>query len=121
LTHLYKKMTLPVAAPTSFQAGRESLPGTNRLSEADDVMILRLSAGEVEEVRRALVSAHSQVIRSLDQFDGNGGYGAGLGLCRRKWALEALLRQLDQPPEPARLLTIVLPVQGHKTPVDAAA
>ena len=82
-----QKLTLPAAALASSQAGRESLPSTHWLPERDDAMILKLSADEVEEVRRTLLSAHSEVIRSLDQFGGIGGYDDGLGLCRRKWAI----------------------------------
>jgi hypothetical protein len=84
-------------------------------------MILKLSAEEVEEVRRALSSAHSEVIRDLGRSAGIGGYDAGLVLCRRKWAIEAVLRLLDHPSKPAPVLNMVLPDQDHETLVDSAA
>jgi len=84
-------------------------------------MVLKLNADEVEEVRMALSSAHSKVIRDLGQSGGIGGYDAGLGLCRRKWAIEAILRQFDHPAKPAPVLNMVLPDQDHESLVKAAA
>jgi hypothetical protein len=84
-------------------------------------MILKLSADEAEEVRRALSSAYNKVIRDLGESGGIGGHDAGLELCSRKWAIEAVLRQMDHPPKPAPVLNMVLPDQDHETLVKAAA
>jgi hypothetical protein len=84
-------------------------------------MILKLSAEEVEEVRRALWSAHSEVIRDLGQSGGMGRSDAGIKLCQRKWAIEALLGQLNHPPKPVPVLHMVLRDQDDETVVKAAA
>jgi len=70
-------------------------------------MTLRLGNDEIEEVRRALFSAHGEVIRELGHSSSLGGDPAGIQLCRRKWKLEALLRQLDGPEEPPAALEMV--------------
>jgi hypothetical protein len=69
-------------------------------------MTLRLASDDIEELRRALSSAYREVIRELGQFGGLGG-PAGIQLCRRKWMLEAMLRQLDGPEEPPAALKMV--------------
>jgi hypothetical protein len=71
-------------------------------------MTLRLASDDIKEVRRALSSAYGEVIRELGQSSGPSGGPAGIQLCRRKWKLEALLRQLDGPEEPAAALKVVL-------------
>jgi len=70
-------------------------------------MTLRLASDDIEEVRRALSSAYGEVIRELGQFSGLGFSPAGIQLCRRKWSLEALLRQFDGPDGPPAALEIV--------------
>ncbi len=68
-------------------------------------MVLRLSFDEAKEIREALSEAHLDVLRKLSR-------GAfldpepGLALCRRKWTLESLLRQLERPED---LVPILLP------------
>ena len=57
-------------------------------------MKLSVNSDDIEEVRRALSSAHREVIRELGRGCGVGG-GPEIQLCRRKWTLEAMLRQLD--------------------------
>ncbi len=70
-------------------------------------MTLRLASDDIEELRRALSSAHREVIRQLAQPGGIGGDAPGIQLCRRKWKLEGMLRQLDGPLEPPAALEIV--------------
>ncbi len=70
-------------------------------------MIVRLASGDIEEVRRALSSAHREVIRELAQSSGLGADPTAIELCRRKWKLEAVLRQLDSPERPPAALQIV--------------
>jgi hypothetical protein len=84
-------------------------------------MILKLKADEVEEIRRALLSAYGGVIRELDQAGQAGGFDAAHKLCRRKWAIQAVLKQLDRPSGPACVLTLILPDRDRKTPINAAA
>ena len=76
-------------------------------------MTLRLVGDDIEEVRRALSSAYGEVIRELAQY-GLGYSPAGIQLCRRKWKLEAMLRQLDGPEEPPPVLEMV-PRRDHAT------
>jgi len=80
-----------------------------RWSEA---MTLRLANDDIEELRRALLSAYGEVIRELGRTSGPGGSDAGIQLCRRKWKLEAMLRQLDGPKEPPAAL-IMVPRRDH--------
>jgi len=72
-------------------------------------MTLRFASDDIGEVRRALLSAYGELIRELGQSSGLGGRPspAGIQLCRRKWKLEALLRQLDGPDEPPAALEMV--------------
>ena len=70
-------------------------------------MTLRLASDDIEELRRALLSAYGEVIRALGQSSGLGRSEAGIQLCRRKWKLEAMLRQLDGPEEPPAILEMV--------------
>ncbi len=70
-------------------------------------MILRLRAEEAEEVRRALFSERAGVLRKLGFSTGLGGHEAGLELCRRKWAIDEVLRQLEHPDGPAPVLQLV--------------
>jgi len=72
-----------------------------------EAMILRINSDDIEELRRALSSAHREVIRELGHSHGIGSDLVGIEFCRRKWKLEALLRQLEGPGEPAPLLQIV--------------
>jgi len=83
-------------------------------------MTLRLASDDIEEVRRALSSAYGEVIRELGQSCGLGGGPAGIQLCRRKWKLEAMLRQLDGPEEPPPVLEMV-PRRDHATLEQVAA
>ena len=83
-------------------------------------MILRLASDDIEEVRRALRFAYGEVIRELGKSAGLGFNPAGIELCRRKWKLEAMLRQLDCPDEPAPVLKLV-PRRDHATLEQAAA
>jgi len=83
-------------------------------------MTLRLASDDIEEVRRALSSVYGEVIRKLGQCDGLGYSPAGIQLCRRKWKLEAMLRQLDGPEEPPPILEMV-PRRDHATLEQRAA
>jgi hypothetical protein len=83
-------------------------------------MTLRLARDDIEEVRRALSSAYSEVIRELGQFNGLGGGPAAIQLCRRKWNLEAMLDQLDAPEEPPAALEMV-PRRHHAALEQVAA
>jgi hypothetical protein len=83
-------------------------------------MTLRLASDDIEEVRWALSSAYGAVIRELGQYDGLGYSPAGIQLCRRKWKLEAMLRQLDGPEEPPPVLEMV-PRRYHATLEQVAA
>jgi len=84
-------------------------------------MTLRLASDDIEEVRRALSSAYGEVIRKLGQSSGFHGVSpAGIQLCRRKWNLEALLRQLDRPEEPPAALEMV-PRRDHEALEQVAA
>ena len=69
-------------------------------------MVLKLAGDEIREVHRALSVAYSDVLR---QLSGEPGYlnPPGLELCRRKWKLESVLRQLDSPDEPPPVLQMV--------------
>jgi hypothetical protein len=60
-----------------------------------------------------------EVIRELGRY-GPGYSPAGIQLCRRKWKLEALLRQLDGPEEPPPVLEMV-PRRDHATLTQVAA
>ena len=70
-------------------------------------MTLSLANDEVQEVRRALSTAHLQVLRELSRMGSYLNRKAGLELCRRKWKLEALLQQLDHCDAPPRVLEVV--------------
>ena len=84
-------------------------------------MIVRFASDDIEEVRRALSSAYGQVIRELGQFSGLRVRGpAGVRLCRRKWKLEALLRQFDGPEKPPATLEMV-PRRDHTALEQVAA
>ena len=83
-------------------------------------MTLRLASDDIEEVRRALSSAYGEVIRELGQYNGLGCSPAGIQLCRRKWKLEAMLRQLDGPEEPPPVLEMV-PRRQHAALEQVAA
>ncbi len=79
-------------------------------------MTLKLDRDEIQEVRRALCSAYRDVVRELGRSSGLGSVAAGIGLCQRKWKLEALLHQLDrseEPPAIAGLPTLAGPPPGH--------
>jgi hypothetical protein len=84
-------------------------------------MTLRLASDDVEEVRGALWYAYGEVIRELGQY-GLGYSPAGIQLCRRKWKLEAMLRQLDGPEEPPPPLVLeMVPRRAHATLEQVAA
>ena len=70
-------------------------------------MVLKLTSDEVGEVRRALSAAHSDVLRELSRVEGFFSPKPGLELCRRKWKIEHLLHQLDQPADPPAPLELV--------------
>lgn len=70
-------------------------------------MTLRLASDDIEELRRALSVAYGEVIRQLGQSSGRGFDPTEIQLCRRKWKLEAILRQLDGPEEPPAVLRMV--------------
>ena len=70
-------------------------------------MTLSLANDEVQEIRRALTTAHLQVLGELSRMESYLNREAGLELCRRKWKLEALLQQLDRYDAPPRVLEVV--------------
>jgi hypothetical protein len=70
-------------------------------------MVLKLAGDEVQEVHRALSSAHLQVLRELSRVDGYTNRKAGLELCKRKWKLEALLHQFGRSDDPHPVLELV--------------
>lgn len=70
-------------------------------------MTLRLASDDIEELRKALSLAYREVTRALGQSSGRGFDPTGIQLCRRKWKLEAILRQLDGPEEPPAVLRMV--------------
>ena len=70
-------------------------------------MVLKLASDEVREVQKALSAAYVRLIRELSRVDGYRNRKEGLDLCQRKWKLEALLHQLDQPAEPPPVLNVV--------------
>ncbi len=75
-------------------------------------MTLRLAGDDIEEVRRAVSSAYCEVIRELAETSGFGAAAAAIQLCRRKWTLEAVLRQLEAPEGPPAALHII-PARKH--------
>jgi hypothetical protein len=83
-------------------------------------MTLRLASDDIEEVRRALSSAYGEVIRELGRTSGLGGSEAGIQLCRRKWKLEDMLRQLNAREEPPATLEMV-PRRDHAALEQVAA
>jgi hypothetical protein len=70
-------------------------------------MVLKLTSDEVREVHKALSAAHRQVLWDLSRVEPYVNREAGLELCRRKWKLETLLRQLDQSDDPPPVLELV--------------
>ncbi len=75
-------------------------------------MTLKIETQDIQELRNALFAAYGQVIQEMGLR-----FGAGpsqIALCRRKWTLEGMLRQLDRGGEPPRVLQLV-PRQGHAT------
>jgi hypothetical protein len=83
-------------------------------------MTLRLASDDIGELRRALSSAYREVIRELGQCSAIGVDPAGIQLCRRKWKLEAMLRQLDNPEGPPAALKVV-PRRDHAAIEQVAA
>ena len=76
-------------------------------------MTLRIANEDIQEVRRALSIVYAEVIRELGQRSGSASE-AGIQLCRRKWKLEDMLRQLDSPELPPAALKMV-PRRHDKT------
>ena len=76
-------------------------------------MTLRIANEDIQEVRRALSIVYAEVIRELGQRSSSGSE-AGIQLCRRKWQLEDMLRQLDSPEPPPAALQMV-PRRHDKT------
>ena len=72
-----------------------------------EAITLKLASDDIDELRRALLSAYGEVVRKLGQSGGGRPSEAGIQLCRRKWKLEAMLRQLDGPERPPAVLEIV--------------
>ena len=70
-------------------------------------MVLKLASDEVREVQKALSAAYVGLIRDLSRVDGCRNRKEGLELCQRKWKLEALLHQLDQPADPPPVLNLI--------------
>lgn len=70
-------------------------------------MTLKLASDEVQEVQRALLAAYVQLVRELSRVDGYQNREEGIGLCQRKWKLEALLHQLDHSDVPPPVLELV--------------
>src|SRR5689334_14489052 len=94
-----------VERPQSWSGSYIELETTAESCRVDGGMTLRFAREDIEEVRRALSSAYGEVIRELGHFSGLRVRGqAGIQLCRRKWKLEALLRQLDNPEKPPAAL-----------------
>ncbi len=70
-------------------------------------MVLKLASDEVQEVRRALSAAYSDVLRELGRATGFLSPEPALDLCHRKSKLEALLHQLDHADERPPALELV--------------
>lgn len=70
-------------------------------------MVLRLASDEVREVRKALSGAYRRVLSELGRVEAHLTREQGVELCRRKWKLETLLRQLDHSEEPPPVLELV--------------
>jgi hypothetical protein len=70
-------------------------------------MTLKLASDEVEEVKRALLAAYARLVRELSRVNGYLNREEGMGLCQRKWKLEALLHQLDHSDAPPPVLELV--------------
>ncbi len=83
-------------------------------------MVLKLASDEVGEVHRALSAAYLQMLREVGRVDSYVDRKAGLELCRRKWRLETLLRQLDHFDEAPPALELV-PAVSRKTVRSEAA
>ena len=77
-------------------------------------MVLKLASDEVQEVRRALSSAYSDVLRELGRATGFRSPEPALDLCHRKSKLEALLHQLDHVDDAPRVLELI-PANGRDT------
>ncbi len=83
-------------------------------------MVLKIASDEVQEVRRALSAAHTELLTKLSRVEGCLSYGSGLDLCRRKWTLENLLSQLDHPDDPYPVLELVTADQREASRMEAA-
>ena len=70
-------------------------------------MVLKLTSDEVREVHRALSGAYRQVLGELSQVEPYVNRQRGLELCRRKWKLDSLLRQLDHSDAPPPVLELI--------------
>jgi hypothetical protein len=83
-------------------------------------MVLKLTSDEGQEVQRALAAAYSEVLRELSRVQGSLSPEPGMELCRRKWKLEAMLRQFDHPTDPPAPLELVSTSRRGAFEVDAA-
>ncbi len=82
-------------------------------------MLLRISSDEAKELHDALSDAYSDVLRKLSR-GGSLDPEPGLTLCRRKWKLEGLLRQLKHPASPSPALKLVPVTQPEVRDIVAA-
>jgi len=80
-------------------------------------IILKLTPEDVEELRRGLLWAQSEVVRALGDRAGCGYSSMGIDLCQRKWRLQNLLECLRQ----ARRLQLVPQPVCLKSDLTAAA
>ncbi len=83
-------------------------------------MVLKIASDEVQEVRRALSAAHTELLAKLSRVEGCLSHGSGLDLCRRKWTLESMLNQLDHTDDPSPVLEIVAADQQAASRMEAA-
>ncbi len=83
-------------------------------------MTLKIARQDIEEVRRALSAAYGEVIRELARSRDLGASPVRIALCRRRWSLEAMLRQIDDPEDPPPVVELV-PRRRYPTPERLAA
>ncbi len=83
-------------------------------------MVLKIASDEVREVRRALSGAYRQVLWELSQVEPYVNRERGLELCRRKWKVDSLLRQLDRCDDPPPVLELIPAVSREDLNSEAA-